>query len=201
MSEPGRIAVLDDDRDLADALMRLLAWRGHEVRSFSDPQDLLAALADFAPDCLLCDIRIGSADGFAVSRSARALQPAMAVVFMTAWPVTTDAVDAVRKFGGVDYLEKPLDEDRLMAAIEEALSWSRVRRAAVTRLEPLSRREREVFDLLVLGHPNKTVADRLGISIKTVEDHRAAIMAKTSANGLAQLIDLGRALTGAAIEG
>jgi two-component system response regulator FixJ len=122
----------------------------------------------------------------------RMIDPAVAIVFMTAWPTTANAVDSVRRYGGLDYLEKPLDETRLLSAVDEGVAWSRRQRSIRARTAALSARERQVFDLLVQGHSNKAVADILGLSPKTVEDHRAAIVAKTGTNGLAQLIALAR---------
>jgi len=131
-------------------------------------------------------------DGFAFADALRARDPAVALVFMTAWPTTTHAVDAVRRHGGLDYLEKPIDEARLIAAVNDGLAWSERQRRIAAITAPFTRREREVFDLLVRGHSNKEIADRLAISARTVEDHRAAIVAKTRTNGLAQLIALSR---------
>jgi len=122
----------------------------------------------------------------------RAKDPAVALVFMTAWPTTAHAVDAVRRHGGLDYLETPIDEARLIAAVAEGLAWSarERRKAAVVAL--LTRREREVLGLMVQGYTNKEMGPMLGISDRTVEDDRAAIIAKTRTSGIAQLIALSR---------
>ena len=129
-------------------------------------------------------------DGFAFAEQMRARDPAMAIIFMTAWPTTANAVDAVRRYGGLDYLEKPLDEERLLHAVNEAARWSQARRYALERLAPLTPREREVLACLAQGLSNKMVAGELGLSPKTVEDHRAAIIAKTGATSAAALIAL-----------
>jgi FixJ family two-component response regulator len=121
--------------------------------------------------------------------------PAVALVFMTAWPTTTHAVDAVRRHGGLDYLEKPIDEARLLAAVREGLAWSARERRIAALTGQFTRRERQVFDLLIRGHSNKEIAERLTISARTVEDHRAAIVAKSRTNGLAQLVALSRGET------
>lgn len=186
------VAVVDDDADLASAVARLLGRHGHSARPFSGAGALLAALdrADACPACIVSDIQLGDGDGFALAKTVRARHPATALVFMTAWPTTSDAVDAVRHHGGLDYLEKPIDEARLLVAVAEGLGWAARERRRQAALAPLTRRERAVFDLLVRGHSNKDVADRLGISARTVEDHRAAIMAKTGAAGLAGLMAL-----------
>jgi FixJ family two-component response regulator len=141
---------------------------------------------------VVSDIQLGETDGFAFAEALRQREPHVALVFITAWPTTAHAVDAVRRHGGLDYLEKPIDEARLLAAVVEGLAWSARGRRSGEVLAPLTRREREVFNLLVGGH-SKEIAERLGISARTVEDHRAAIVAKTRTNGLAQLVALARA--------
>jgi two-component system response regulator FixJ len=190
MSEPGTVYVVDDDGDLGASVARLLRRHGHAAEPFLDPAPLLDIYADAHADCVVTDVMMGDLDGFGFADKLRAIDRATAIVFMTAWPTTANAVDSIRRYGGLDYLEKPIDEDRLIAAVAEGVAWSRRRRANLARMASLSPREREVFDLLVRGHPNKVIAADLGLSPKTIEDHRAAIMAKTGANGLAHLIAL-----------
>lgn len=189
---PTEVAVLDDDADFAASVARMLGRRGFAAQSHVTPATLYAALAAGGVACVVTDIQMGEADGFAVAQQVRGLSPATALVFMTAWPTTSHAVDAVRRHGGLDYLEKPVDEARLAEAVQAGLDWSQRAHRIATALAALTPREREVFDLLVLGHSNKQIAASLMISARTVEDHRAAIMAKTRTNGLADLIALGR---------
>jgi FixJ family two-component response regulator len=184
------IYVVDDDRDLGASVARLLARHGHAAEPFLDPQLLLGVYCAAPAQCVVTDVMMGDMDGFAFADRLRAIDPAVAIIFMTAWPTTANAVDSVRHYGGLDYLEKPIDEDRLLAAVAEGVAWSRRTRAANERTASLTRRERQVFDLLVQGHSNKAVAAALDLSPKTVEAHRAAIVLKTGANGLAQLIAL-----------
>jgi FixJ family two-component response regulator len=191
--DPGAdVYVVDDDRDLGAAVARLLSRHGHAAEPFLDPTLLLSVYAEAPAHCIVTDIMMGDLDGFGFADSVRTIDPAVAIVFMTAWPTTANAVDSVRRYGGLDYLEKPLDEARLLAAVEEGVAWSRRQREVRARTAGLSARERQVFDLLVQGHSNKAVAALLALSPKTVEDHRAAIVAKTGTNGLAQLIALAR---------
>ena len=190
MSLVGTVYVVDDDGDLGASVARLLRRHGHAAEPFLDPAPLLAIYRDAPADCIVTDVMMGDLDGFGFADRVRAIDPATAIVFMTAWPTTANAVDSIRRYGGLDYLEKPIDEDRLVAAVMEGVAWSRRRRANLARTANLTPREREVFDLLVCGHPNKVIAAELGLSPKTIEDHRAAIMAKTGAAGLAQLIAL-----------
>ncbi|KMS51806.1 response regulator receiver [Novosphingobium barchaimii LL02] len=186
------VAVLDDDADLAATVARLLTRNGVAARAFVAPQDILAMLPDRALGCVISDIQMGEMDGFAFADVLRVRDPAVALVFMTAWPTTAHAVDAVRRHGGLDYLEKPIDEPRLIAAVSEGLAWSKRERRIAAATASFTRREREVFNLLVRGHSNKEIAEHLAISARTVEDHRAAIVAKTKTNGLAQLVALSR---------
>lgn len=197
MTEPscspcGIVYVVDDDRDLGAAVARLLGRHGHAAEPFLDPALLLSVYGDAPAHCIVTDIMMGDLDGFGFADRVREIDPAVAIIFMTAWPTTANAVDSVRRYGGFDYLEKPFDEARLVAAVAEGVAWSRQQRAMRARTAMLTPRERAVFDLLVLGHSNKVVAAMLGLSPKTIEDHRAAIVAKTGANGLAQLIALSR---------
>lgn len=186
------VAVLDDDADLAATVARLLTRNGTPAQPFTAPQDLIATVPATAFGCVVSDIQMGEMDAFAFADALRAKDPAVALVFMTAWPTTAHAVDAVRRHGGLDYLEKPIDEARLIAAVAEGLAWSARERRKAAALALLTRREREVLGLMVQGYTNKEMGPMLGISDRTVEDHRAAIIAKTRTNGIAQLIALSR---------
>lgn len=190
MTDATSVFVVDDDRDLGASVARLLRRQGFAAEPFLDPAVLINVYEAGMAHCIVTDVMMGDIDGFAFADRIRALDPAVAIIFMTAWPTTANAVDSVRRYGGLDYLEKPIDEARLLVAVEEGAIWSRTRRSIADRTATLTPRERQVFDLLVQGHPNKVVADRLGLSPKTIEDHRAAVIAKTGANGLAQLIAL-----------
>ncbi|KQM73853.1 MULTISPECIES: response regulator transcription factor [unclassified Sphingomonas] len=188
----GTVYVVDDDDDLGATVARLLCRHGHVAESFLDPVALLDLYPQAPAHCVVTDVMMGDIDGFDFADRVRALDAAVAIVFMTAWPTTANAVDSVRRYGGLDYLEKPLDEARLLAAVAEGVAWSRAQRTAIARTATLTPRQRQVFDLLVKGHNNQAIAAALDISPKTVEDHRAAIVAKTGANGIAQLIALAR---------
>jgi two-component system response regulator DctR/two-component system response regulator FixJ len=189
-AEPATVYVLDDDIDLGASVARLLARHGHAARAFAEPAALLRDYPNTQAACIISDVMMGDMDGFTFADALRDLDPDVALVFMTAWPTTANAVDSVRRYGGLDYLEKPIDEDRLLIAVAEGVAWSNRRRLLSRRTATLTTRERQVFDLLVCGHSNKAIAGALGLSIKTIENHRAAIVTKTGTNGLAQLIAL-----------
>ena len=189
------IYVVDDDVDLAASLARFLQRSGHEATPFSDPEALLATYASAPAACVIVDIMMGSLNGFDFADRLRALDAAVAVIFMTAFPKTSAAVDAVRRHGGIDYLQKPIDEQRMLDSLREGLAWSERQRDAALRTTTLTARERDVFALLAQGHSSKVIATKLGISPRTVEDHRASIAAKTGTSTVAQLIALHNART------
>ncbi|WP_176594034.1 response regulator transcription factor [Sphingobium sp. EM0848] len=189
--DASKIYVVDDDCDLGASVARLLRRHGFDADSFLDPVQLLDVYVTAPAHCIVTDVMMGDLDGFAFADQIRVLDPSTAIIFMTAWPTTANAVDSVRRYGGLDYLEKPIDEERLLAAAREGIDWACERRRQLSRTAALTPRERQVFELLILGHSNKVIAAILGLSPKTVEDHRASVMGKTGVNGLAQLIALG----------
>jgi two-component system, LuxR family, response regulator FixJ len=184
------VYVVDDDLDLGLSLARLLRRQGYATESFVEPRQVLDVYQDAPAHCVVTDVMMDDLDGFAFAEKLRALDPAVSIVFMTAWPTTAHAVDSIRRYGGLDYLEKPLDQDRLLAAMAEGTAWSEARRVSASRIAPLTRREREVFDFLVRGYSNKAIANALGVSVKTIEDHRASVIAKTGAKSVADLVRL-----------
>jgi FixJ family two-component response regulator len=188
----GIVYVVDDDGDLSAAVARLLARSGYDTRAFTCPSDMLSHHAAAPAHCVVTDVMMGDTDGFALAQRLRTLDQAAAIIFMTAWPTTANAVDAIRHYGGLDYLEKPIDENRLVKAVAEGVAWSHLRRTALARIAPLTPRERDVLDLLGQGMSNKMVAAQLGLSPKTIEDHRASVIAKTGIPSAAGLIALMR---------
>lgn len=184
------VYVVDDDADLGASVARMLRRVGYRAEPFVSATDLLASYGEAPAACIVTDIMMGTINGFAFADEVRAIDPTTAVVFVTAWPTTADAVDAIRRHDGIDYLEKPIDEDRLRQSVDDGVAWSLARRRKAERLSRLTRREREVFELLVRGLSSKAIAVELSLSPRTVEDHRAQIMAKTGANSLARLIAL-----------
>ena len=193
-SEDAIVYVVDDDADLAASLSRMFRRNGWRAEAFVDPDAFIAGYKASGPTCIVTDIHMGATDGFAMADTLRAIDPGVGFVFMTAWPETRHAVEAAQRRGGIDYLDKPLDETRLILSVENAVDWSAKQRAAEARLSALSRRERQVFDLLASGFTNKAMAAKLGLSEKTVEDHRARLMAKTGMRSLAEIIAAARAV-------
>jgi FixJ family two-component response regulator len=189
---PALVHVVDDDADLGASVARLLGRHGLDASSFQWPEAMLEEARRSPAHCVVTDVMMGEMDGFALAEQLRQSHPATAIIFMTAWPTTANAVDAIRRYGGLDYLEKPIDEDRLIKAVTEGVLWSRRCRVAHARLRALTPREREVLHLLAAGMSNKLIAAKLALSPKTIETHRAAVIAKTGAAGTAGLVALVR---------
>jgi two-component system response regulator FixJ len=190
----GRILVVDDHDSLRKGLVRALVNAGHDVEEAPNGTVAIERLQDSQFDVVLTDLRMGGADGMDVLRTTRSIQPNSAVILMTAFGSIHTAVEAM-KIGAVDFLEKPFDDDQLLAAVRAALSYDAdigKRKAELAdihdKLAALSNRERQVLEGLVVGNANQTIAFDLGISPRTVEIYRANLMTKMSANSLSDLV-------------
>lgn len=195
---PEAIYVVDDDESVRDSLVILLSLKGFQVQAFASAKAFLAAMPPVIAGCLLLDIRMPQITGLQLQADLAARGIEVPVVIITGHGDVSAARSAFLH-GAVDFLEKPLAEEAVLRAIDEALGRDRRRReklasAAETEVSiaRLTAREREVMELLCDGHRNLDIADRLGISPRTVEVHKAHLMAKLQVEGLAELIRLHR---------
>ena len=193
MSDGGAIHVIDDDAAVRHALTFLFETAGFPVRSHGSAEAFLAAGAPGA-GCVLTDVRMPGFGGLDLLRRLAELGAAIPVIVMTGHADVPLAVAALKQ-GAFDFIEKPLDDDRLLTAVRRALEADRRNRGeaaelegVIARLASLTPREREVLDGLVAGHPNKTIAYDLGTSPRTIEVHRARVMEKMQARSLADLV-------------
>ena len=189
--------IVDDEDVIRDSLAWLARSRGIEACGYATAQAFLdAAGARFAPegDCVLLDVRMPDINGVAVfdQLGARALTARMPVIFLTGHGDVPMAVDSLKR-GAFDFVEKPFNDNQLMDRVQEALAASRSAGAAAqvqARLAALSPREREVLEKILAGKMNKVVADELGISMRTVEVHRANIFEKMQVKTAVELAGL-----------
>lgn len=188
------IYIVDDDEALRDSLVWLLESSGHRVRAFESAEDFLAAYQPAMTGCLVLDVRMPGMSGLELFEELRARHCTLPVIFITGHGDVPMAVSAVKK-GAVDFIEKPFSERDMLKLIGDALSAERESRDrrqleahTARRLAHLTQREREVLELIIAGKLNKQIADVLGISIKTVEVHRARVMEKMEAQSLAELV-------------
>ncbi|MEO7495698.1 MAG: response regulator [Massilia sp.] len=189
--------IVDDEDVIRDALTFLAQTRGIEARGYASAQGFLDHVGkqlDPDGDCVLLDVRMPGMNGVGVfdQLSARGLTARLPVIFVTGHGDVPMAVDTLKR-GAFDFFEKPFNDNALMDRVEQALVVSRQagEAAAVqTRLASLSAREREVLDLILAGKMNKVVADKLGISMRTVEVHRAHIFDKMQVKTAVELAGL-----------
>ena len=183
------IYIVDDDEAVRDSLSLLLESAGHLVEAFEAAADALASCRTKVPACVITDVRMPEMDGLEFQEKLSGARIDVPVIVMTGHADVPLAVRAM-KAGAVDFIEKPFSDDAILASIETAMK--RQSRAAdpglIERLQSLTPREREVLELLVVGHPNKVIAHRLDISPRTVEIHRAHVMEKMKAKSLPELV-------------
>ena len=202
------VYLVDDEEVLRDAMAwllrsrRLLSEAFASAEAFEAMLDASGARHDgrwpTAPSALLLDVRMPGMSGLALFDRLieRGLLPALPVIFLTGHGDVPTAVAAVKR-GAFDFVEKPFSDNALVDRIEQALDASRAvlqsRRAhdSVARaLAELTDREREVMQLVIDGKPNKLVADALGISVRTVEVHRARVFDKMGVRSAVELANL-----------
>ena len=197
MTEPADlVCVIDDDASLRRALRRLLQSAGYRVRVYASGDEFLEAEIPSQPVCAICDLSMPGLDGLELQARLVDAGVECGIVFLTGHGDLDSGVRAM-KHGAVDFLCKPVDETRLLAAVDESLRRQRRRfdETAATddarrRFESLTPRELDVLRLVVAGRLNKLIAAELGISEKTVKAHRSKVMRKTGARSLAELVRL-----------
>lgn len=188
------VFIIDDDASVRDALGLMLGLRGFRCTVFADAAGFLAAWRADWHGCLIIDIRMKGMDGLSLQRELQSRGCAIPVVIITGHGDIGTAREAFRA-AAIDFLEKPLDETRLIQAINEAFGrQSATLRSQlqqdgfVRRLAELTPREREVMELVIAGRHNREIAGTLGISARTVEVHKARMMAKLGTSSIPQLV-------------
>ena len=192
------IHLIDDDPVFLQSLSFSLDVEALEFHSYTNAKAFLRQLPDLEVpvDVIVSDMRMPMMSGLELQTSLKQLKVNAPLIFMTAHGDVALAVEAMRH-GAFDFIEKPFQPERLLSAIEAAFvpamdstitMDARPDPEALAQLKALSMRERQVLDMVLFGERNKVIADKIGISIKTVEMHRARLMSKMKAHSLAELV-------------
>jgi FixJ family two-component response regulator len=193
MTEP-TIFVVDDDEAVRHSLQMLLTAQGFAVNTYASAQEFLDAAVDLDAGVLLLDVRMPGLGGLDLQAMLRAKRDNLPIVFITAYGDVPLAVDAM-KAGAVDFIEKPFTKRAILDSIGRALDLGAQARTedrftadAKNRFGSLTPRERQVLERVVSGRQSKTIAFELGLSVRTVENHRARIMGKMGAMSVSHLV-------------
>jgi FixJ family two-component response regulator len=192
----GTVYVVDDDEAVRDSLQWLLEGKDYRVRCYDSAETFLARYDQREVACLIVDIRMGGMTGLELQDKLVERKSPLPVMFITGHGDVPMAVDTMKK-GAMDFIQKPFKEEQLVNLVERMLEQAKTSFAghqqAASRdalLGKLTGREAQVLERIVAGRLNKQIADDLGISIKTVEAHRANIMEKLNANTVADLLKI-----------
>ena len=199
-SDGATVFIVDDDQSVRTALARLTRSASLHAETFASAKEFLEREHPDGPGCMVLDLSMPGSTGLELQQDMAAADIDLPIVFLTGHGNVPSSVKAL-KSGAVDFLEKPVDDDRLLSAIKGAVEQSiRTRRDRAKlseirgRVARLTRRELQVFRLVVQGKLNKQVAGELGMSEKTVKVHRARVMQKMEADSLAELVRLAERL-------
>lgn len=190
------VYIVDDDEAVRDSLSLLLEASGFTARSFASARELLAAASSLRPGVVISDIQMPEMDGLQLQQRLNELRCSFPLIVMTGHGDVPLAVQAL-KAGALDFIEKPFAADAILNVAVAALDRLAAQAdeeplatMASARLALLTPREREVLEGLLAGLPNKSIAYDLAISPRTVEIHRARVMAKMDARSLSELVQL-----------
>jgi len=188
------IFVVDDDQAARESLRWLISSIGLEVETFASAQEFLDVYDPSRPGCLLVDVRMPGMSGLELQKRLAENPHCLPVIVVTGHGDVQMAVRAM-KDGAFDFIEKPYNDQVLLDLVNRAVqecerrqNESSGQQEIASLIESLTPREREVMDMIVEGNTNKQIANRLDISDKTVEAHRAKVMEKLQASSLADLI-------------
>ncbi len=190
------VHIVDDDDAVRDALLELLDSVGMKAIGFQSADLFLTEFNPSIAGCLVLDIRMPGMSGLELQKKLHEMDSTLPIIFITGHADVPMAIEAM-KYGAVEFIQKPFRDQELLDCINSAMKNAREcydrnieKRQVLERLNSLTVREKEALELLSDGHPNKVIADKMGISQRTVENHRANLLEKMEAKSTAALIKL-----------
>jgi two-component system CheB/CheR fusion protein len=190
------VFLIDDDDALRETMREMIEREGQPVEAFASGEAFLEAYRPGRKGCLLVDARLPGLSGIALLQRLKSENRALPSIMITGQGDISMAVEAM-KAGAIDFIEKPASRKVLLASIDRALeltqnsmAMSAWRENAARRIAGLTLRERQIMDLVIAGQPNKNIAADLGVSQRTIENHRAAVMKKTRSKSISDLVRL-----------
>lgn len=194
MSEQSTVFIVDDDEAVRDSLSWLMQSVGLNTETFASADAFLRGFGEDRPGCLLLDIRMPGMSGLELQGVLEERGFRLPLIVISGHADVPMAVRAL-KAGAFDFVEKPFNDQLLLDTVQRAIEQDRDKRESHARIEEwrrrldtLTPRENEVLELVVVGASNKQISSELGISLKTVEAHRARVMDKLQADSLSQLV-------------
>jgi two-component system response regulator FixJ len=196
MAAEQRVYIVDDDRDVADAMSMLLESTGLQTRLYASAQDFTQQDISQLAGCVVLDVRMPNINGLELQQEIRHDNPNLPVVFVSGHGDVPIAVQAMKN-GALEFLQKPFRDQEFIDCVYRALNLNnealnhRNRLSSIqARIDSLTKREYEIMHLITAGNLTKVIADKLNISPRTVEIHRARTMEKMQAKTLAQLVQM-----------
>ena len=200
MTEPGAVFIIDDDEAVRDSLSWLVKSAGLSAQTFDSADAFLSGYDGDKPGCLILDIRMPGMNGLELQSVLSERGFRLPIIIISGHADVPMAVRAL-KAGAFDFIEKPFNDELLLDLVQRALEQDALQRESMAetdelraRIASLTPREKEVLDLVVAGAANKQISSELGVSLKTVEAHRARVMDKLQAESLSHLVRMALAV-------
>lgn len=194
MKDNQLVHIVDDDDAVRQALLLLMESEDIPAKAYASAEEFLEQHAEIVPGCLLLDVRMPGMNGLQLLELLKEKHVSIPVIFITGHGDVVMAVQAM-KLGASDFIEKPFDNENLLIRVRNCLKecislncTQELERKMERKISSLTKREREVMELLVAGKQNKVIAYELGISPRTVELHRAKVMEKLQAHSLSDIV-------------
>ncbi|MBR9727516.1 response regulator transcription factor [Shewanella intestini] len=186
------VYLVDDDAAIVDAISFLMQGFGYTLNCFQQGQLFLSTIDLTQPGCVILDARMPDLSGPEIHQRLNEANSPLSVIFLTGHGDVPMAVDAFKN-GAFDFFQKPVQGKALSASIDKGLRTSQkqyLKQQHIDKIDTLSEREKQIFNLVIAGQTNKQMSQALFLSVRTIEVHRAKLMDKLDANNLAELIKL-----------